>query len=119
MLQIDPNNAAAHWGLAKGYLANQQLQEGFWELRETVRLDPENNAAREQLSQLLLLGGDPDEALAQAEELIEPRRGARASPPRTKPSIDSIEPMRRSRNTNWPLRRCRTRAHRSRSTRRP
>ena len=70
VLQIDPNNAAAHWGLAKGYLANQQIQEGFWELRETVRLDPDNNDAREQLSQLLLLGGDPDEALVQAEELI-------------------------------------------------
>jgi len=70
VLQLDPNNSAAHWGLAKGYLANQQIQEGFWELRETVRLDPDNKDAREQLSQLLLLGGDPDEALAQAEELI-------------------------------------------------
>ena len=69
VLQIDPNNAAAHWGLAKGYLANQQIQEGFWELRETVRLDPDNKDAREQLSQLLLLGGDPEEALAQVCEL--------------------------------------------------
>ncbi|MBW2693387.1 MAG: tetratricopeptide repeat protein, partial [Deltaproteobacteria bacterium] len=25
VLQLDPNNAAAHWGLAKGYLANQQI----------------------------------------------------------------------------------------------
>ena len=70
VLQIDPNNAAAHWGLVKGYLADQQLQAGFWELRETVRLDPDNNDARAQLSQLLLLGGDPDEALLQADELI-------------------------------------------------
>jgi tetratricopeptide (TPR) repeat protein len=70
VLQIDPNNADAHWGLAKGYLADKQIQAGFWELRETVRLAPENNAARAQLSQLLLLGGDPDEALVQAEELI-------------------------------------------------
>ena len=36
-----------------------------------MRLDPDNNAARAQLSQLLLLGGDPDEALIQAEELID------------------------------------------------
>jgi len=71
VLQIDPNNAAAHWGLAKGYLANQQVPEGFWELRETVRLDPDNLDAREQLAQLLLIGGDPDESLLQAEELIE------------------------------------------------
>ena len=70
VLQIDPNNAAAHWGLAKGYLASQQFQAGFWELRETVRLDPDNQDARGQLSQLLLIGGDPDEALEQAEELI-------------------------------------------------
>jgi len=70
VLQIDPNNAAGHWGLAKGYLANQQIPEGFWELRETVRLDPDNKDARAQLSQLLLLAGDPDEALAQADELI-------------------------------------------------
>ncbi|MBW2542671.1 MAG: tetratricopeptide repeat protein [Deltaproteobacteria bacterium] len=70
VLQLDPNNAAAHWGLAKGYLANQQIPEGFWELRETVRLDPDNLDARAQLSQLLLLAGDPDEALAQAEELL-------------------------------------------------
>ncbi len=27
VLQIDPNSEAAHWGLAKGYLANQQIQE--------------------------------------------------------------------------------------------
>jgi len=71
VLQINPNNAEAHWGLAKSYLADQQLQAGFWELRETVRLDPDNNDARSQLSQLLLLGGDPDEALVQAGELID------------------------------------------------
>ncbi len=70
VLQLDPNNAAAHWGLAKGYLANQQIPEGFWELRESVRLDPENDEARAQLAQLLLLAGDPDESLVQAEELI-------------------------------------------------
>jgi tetratricopeptide (TPR) repeat protein len=89
VLQIDPNNAAAHWGLAKGYLANQQIQEGFWELRETVRLDPDNKDAREQLSQLLLLGGDPDEALAQAEELIS-RGGERGHLQRAQ-ALDRLE----------------------------
>lgn len=89
VLQIDPNNAAAHWGLAKGYLANQQLQAGFWELRETVRLDPDNTDARGQLSHLLLLGGDPDEALEQAEELIE-RGGERGHLHRAQ-ALDRLE----------------------------
>ena len=72
VLQIDPNNAAAHWGLAKAYLSDQQ----------TSGRDSGNSAkpcawirttyeARAQLSQLLLLlAGDPDEALVQADELI-------------------------------------------------
>ncbi len=89
VLQIDPNNATAHWGLAKGYLANQQIPEGFWELRETVRLDPDNQDAREQLSQLLLIGGDPDEALVQAEELIE-RGGERGHVHRAN-ALDRLE----------------------------
>jgi len=89
VLQINPNNAAAHWGLAKGYLSNQQIPEGFWELRETVRLDPDNKDAREQLSQLLLLGGDPDEALAQAEELI--NRGGERGHLRRAQALDQLE----------------------------
>jgi tetratricopeptide (TPR) repeat protein len=89
VLQLDPNNASAHWGLAKGYLANQQIPEGFWELRETVRLDPDNKDAREQLSQLLLLAGDPDESLAQAEELIS-RGGERGHLQRAQ-ALDRLE----------------------------
>ncbi len=89
VLQIDPNNAAAHWGLAKGYLANQQIPEGFWELREAVRLDPDNMDAREQLSQLLLLAGDPDESLAQAEELIS--RGGQRGHIRRALALDRLE----------------------------
>ena len=39
-LQLDPNRAAAHWGLAQSYLALQQVRDGLWELQESVRLDP-------------------------------------------------------------------------------
>ena len=42
VLQIDPNHADAHYGLAKSHLQLGQAKEGFWELRETVRLDPKN-----------------------------------------------------------------------------
>jgi tetratricopeptide (TPR) repeat protein len=89
VLQLDPNNAAAHWGLAKGYLANQQIPEGFWELRETVRLDPDNLDARAQLSQLLLLAGDPDEALAQADELLS--RGGKRGHIHRAQALDRLE----------------------------
>lgn len=70
VLQIDPNHVAAHFGLAKAYLVNKQVSEGFWELRETVRLDPERSDARSQLAELLLLAGDPEEALVQSDELV-------------------------------------------------
>src|SRR5262245_5156796 len=43
VLQIDPNNATAHYELAKSHLQLGQAREGFWELRETVRLDPKNH----------------------------------------------------------------------------
>lgn len=70
VLQLDPNAAKAHWGLARTYLATNKLREGYWELRETVRLDPANTEARLQYGQLSRLAGEHDEALAQAEAVI-------------------------------------------------
>lgn len=70
VLQIDPNAAAAHWGLAKSYLAANKLKEGYWELRETARLDPANLEAKLQYGQLARLAGENEEALKQADELI-------------------------------------------------
>lgn len=69
-LQLDPNVAAAHWGLAQAHLKNEQAREGFWELRETVRLDPTNNEARLRFGQISILAGELDDALAQADEVI-------------------------------------------------
>ena len=45
VLQIDPNDAVAHFGLARAYLA---LGGGRarWELQETIRLDPTHDEAR-------------------------------------------------------------------------
>jgi tetratricopeptide (TPR) repeat protein len=70
VLQIDPNHAPAHYGLAKAYLRNSQAREGFWELRETVRLDPANLDARVAFAQLAILAGEPEEALEQSEAVI-------------------------------------------------
>lgn len=69
-LQLDPNVAAAHWGLAQSHLKNEQVREGFWELRETVRLDPSNSDARLRFGQISILAGELDDALEQAEAVI-------------------------------------------------
>ena len=38
VLKIEPNNAVAHFALAKAYLRLGSLKDGYWELRESVRL---------------------------------------------------------------------------------
>ena len=72
MLQIDPNQAKAHYGLARAYLASKQAQRAYWELQETVRLDPKNLDARLEYAQFLLLGkkDELEEAIKQADEVI-------------------------------------------------
>ena len=65
VLQIDPNHGAAHWGLARAYLRSKQTRDGFWELRETVRLDPSNLEAKLQFGQIAIYAGELDEARAQ------------------------------------------------------
>lgn len=72
-LQIDPNHAPAHFGLAKAYLAKRDARKAYWELSETVRLDPENIDARLALGQFLLLGGEDEfnQAVEQAAAILE------------------------------------------------
>jgi tetratricopeptide (TPR) repeat protein len=70
VLQIDPNHAPAHYGLAKAYLQSNKLREGYWELRETARLDPNNLDARQEYGQLARMAGEREEALAQADAVI-------------------------------------------------
>ena len=69
-LQLDPNIAAAHWGLAQAHLAKNAVREGYWELRETARLDPSNIEAKIKFARLSILAGEGDEAQKQAEEVI-------------------------------------------------
>jgi Tfp pilus assembly protein PilF len=49
-LKIDPNHGGAHYGLAQAYLRLGRLKDGYWELRETVRLAPENLEARQRFT---------------------------------------------------------------------
>src|SRR5262245_43425527 len=63
VLQLDPNHAGAHWGLARTHLQTGNAKEGFWELRETVRLDPKNYDAAVQFAQISIYAGELEEAL--------------------------------------------------------
>ena len=78
VLQIDPNNAEAHYALARAYTALQQLKEAYWELHESVRLDPDNTDARVSYAQFSLIARDYEEVLTQADEIIarEPDRAS-------------------------------------------
>lgn len=73
VLQIDPNRADAHYGLARVYLAQRKPQKAFWELQETARLAPDNLEARLQFAQFLLLGGDEEleTAIGEAEAILQ------------------------------------------------
>ncbi len=57
---IDPNNADAHFGLAKAFIGLGSARKAFWELEDVVRLDPSNVEARLQHAQFLLLGAGDD-----------------------------------------------------------
>src|SRR5690606_12992656 len=65
--------APAHFGLAKAYLASRDAGKAYWELQETVRLDPDNTEARLALGNFLLLGGEEEfnSAIEQAEAILE------------------------------------------------
>ncbi len=71
-LQLAPNEAAAHYGLARAYMAIKQPRKAFWEYQETARLDPSNHDARLAYAQFLLFGGDDEltQALEQADAVI-------------------------------------------------
>jgi tetratricopeptide (TPR) repeat protein len=53
-LNVDPNSAKAHYGLALAYLGEKDPRRAYWELEETVRLDPSHADARLRLGEFLL-----------------------------------------------------------------
>jgi tetratricopeptide (TPR) repeat protein len=80
MLQLDPNRADAHYGLAKALIGDKKIRKAYWELQETVRLDPNNLDARLEYGQFLLFGKESEieDALAQSEAVlaVEPERAS-------------------------------------------
>lgn len=74
-LQLDPNLADAHWGLARSLLGEGEPAQAYWELRETLRLDPGNEDA--VLASVRLVGiaspEDAEEMLHDAEAVLEAR----------------------------------------------
>jgi len=77
-LKLDPNDGAAHYGLAKTYLGTKDLRHANWELEETVRLDPGNFEARLRQGEFLLFGKreELEQAVASADAILakEPTR---------------------------------------------
>lgn len=71
VLQLDPKNTEAHYGLAKSYFGANKLPDGYWWLSETVRLDPRNWQARYEYGEVSRLAGKYEDALGQAEAIIE------------------------------------------------
>jgi tetratricopeptide (TPR) repeat protein len=55
-LSVDPNSAAAHYGLALAFLGSKDPRRAYWELEETVRLDPNHVEARLRHGEFLLFG---------------------------------------------------------------
>jgi tetratricopeptide (TPR) repeat protein len=77
-LRVDPNSAAAHYGLAQAHLGANQPQRAYWELEETVRLDPSNVDARLRHGEFLLYGQreELERAVAHGDAILaaEPKR---------------------------------------------
>jgi len=70
VLQIDPEHAAAHEALSLAYLETQKPREAYWEMSETVRLDPNNVDARLRYGTVSAAIGEHDLALEQAEAVL-------------------------------------------------
>jgi tetratricopeptide (TPR) repeat protein len=67
VLKIDPNDADAHFALAKTYLRMGRARDAYWEMSETVRLDETNHEARMSFGALSLVARDLEQALAMGE----------------------------------------------------
>jgi tetratricopeptide (TPR) repeat protein len=63
-LGVDPNSPKAHYGLALAYLGAKDPRRAYWELEETVRLDPAHADARLRLGEFLLFMKEDEVARA-------------------------------------------------------
>ncbi len=69
-LKVDKAYGDAHYQLAKTYIKMGTFMAGYSELMKTVDLDPNNVPARIDLGDMLLAGGVPDRAEAQAKAVL-------------------------------------------------
>ena len=60
VLQIEPENATAHEALSNAFLRIQKPREAYWEMSETVRIDPSNIDARLRYGTISAAVGDFD-----------------------------------------------------------
>jgi len=72
-IQLDQSFAEAHYGLAQSYLKVQQWSPAYQELGRTVELQPENYAARNDLTKLLIAARNFESAREQTEWLLQKR----------------------------------------------
>jgi tetratricopeptide (TPR) repeat protein len=76
--KLSPNDADAHYGLAKAHLGKKDPRSAYWELQETIRLDPNNVQARIDHGEFLLfLGTDElEQAVVSGDAVIavDPKR---------------------------------------------
>ena len=70
VLQLDPENAAAHEALSLAYLRVQKPREAYWEMSETVRVAPTNIDARLRYGTVSAAIGDFDLSNEQAEAVL-------------------------------------------------
>lgn len=71
VLKINPNHADAHYALAKAYMSLGRARDAYWEMSETVRLDPSNIEAALSFGALSLVARDGEQALAMGDLAIE------------------------------------------------
>ncbi|HEY8123598.1 MAG TPA: tetratricopeptide repeat protein [Myxococcota bacterium] len=76
--KLTPNDASAHYGLAKAFIGKKEAKNAYWELEETVRLAPSDTQARIDHGEFLLFGGkeELEKALESADQIIaaDPKR---------------------------------------------
>jgi len=71
LLQLEPNDADAHYKMAETLWAMQEYGESLWQYREASRLAPDNAEWRMKLAQVLFAARDYDAALEQVSAVLE------------------------------------------------
>jgi tetratricopeptide (TPR) repeat protein len=71
VLQLAPDHPKAHFALSKALLRADKPRDAYWEMSESVRVDPENIEARLRYGTISAAIGDYDLSLEQANAVLE------------------------------------------------